>query len=362
MMILNFALVSLISVSGFSPAFQPPAYGIGAENAGGSVRAFSMGFVSAGIPDSNMVSGTNPAASGWARATGLTWGTKMMDTSDITWSGAASFPDISVIIPLPAGLQISGLISSRSRMNTQDTVIVSNGSGSISWTGGSGESYAGITSRVSEELAFSLGGKCFFGSALGEGIASINSSGPTMPVPTEYRDDVALLPSWGLVFGAFVNTRIVSAGFSIATDRSGDLTLNRDYIGDAIADSTARYSVPGELTAGISAHVHPRVLIGVDFFARKALHLLDHTTEEGSYLASGFEVTPGLGFRVRGGFRTMDGLWRDGASTYSAGIGYNIAGGQASVDAGISYESWGTDESETVFFASIRASENWLGQ
>jgi hypothetical protein len=362
MMILNFVLVSLLSVSGFSPAFQPPSSGIGAENPGASVRAFSMGSVSAGVPDSNMVSASNPAASAWAKTTGLAWGTKVRDTRDLNLSGAADFPLLSVIMPLPLGLQFSGLLSSRSRINAQDPVVFSNGSGTIDWTGSSGESYAGVTARVSQNLAFSLGGKCFFGSALGNATTSINGSGSSMPITTDYRDDLAFSPSWGPVFGAFMNTGVLSAGFSITTDRSGDLSINRDYSGSATADTTLRYSVPGELSAGISTHIHPRILVGVDFFARKALNLLDHTTEEGSYLASGIEISPGFGFRVRGGFRTMDGLWRDGASTYSGGLGYNIAGGKASVDAGISYETWNGDESETVFFASIRASENWLGQ
>ncbi len=159
-----------------------------------------------------------------------------------------------------------------------------------------------------------------------------------------------------------MNTRHFSAGFSIVTDRSGDLEVQRSYMGDSSADTTFNYSVPGELSAGISAHVHPRVLAGVDFFARKNLNLLGHVTEEGSYIASGLEFMPGLGFRIRGGFRAMDGLWRDGASRYSGGIGYLVSGGKASLDIGVSYETWGADESETVVFASIRASENWLGR
>lgn len=58
----------------------------------------------------------------------------------------------------------------------------------------------------------------------------------------------------------------------------------------------------------------------------------------------------------------MNGLWRDGANRYSAGLGYHISGGNASLDAGVSWESWNEDQSETVYFMGIRASENWLGR
>ncbi|MCK5132841.1 MAG: hypothetical protein KAR40_11890 [Candidatus Sabulitectum sp.] len=362
MIILNFLLASLVSVSGFSPEFLPPSCGIGAEAASGGVRAFSMGGVSAGVPDSNMVSGANPSASAWAVNTGLSWGTKVRETEDLTWSGASAFPDISVIMPLPLGLQFSALLSNRSRINKEDAIVYDNGSGTIKWTGGSGESYIGFTARVSDHLAFSLGGKCFFGSAMGDAVTSPYNPDHSVPISSIYRDDLSFSPSWGPIFGAFMNTEYLSAGFSIVTDRSGDLEIQRDYMGNFTADTTFNYSVPGELFAGVSAHVHPRVLLGLDFFARKALNLLGNTTEEGSYIASGLEFAPGLGFRLRGGFRTMDGLWRDGASRYSGGIGYLIAGDKASLDVGVSYETWGADESETVVFASIRTSENWLGQ
>ncbi len=362
MIILNVLLASLVSVSGFSPEFQPPSCGIGAETAGGGVRAFSMGGVSAGVPDSNMVSGANPAASAWAGNTGLSWGTKVRETEDTAWSGASAFPDVSVIMPLPLDLQFSAFLSNRSRINREDSVVFNNGSGTIKWTGGSGESYLGITARVSDHLAFSMGGKCFFGSAMGDAVTFPNNPGTQVPISSSYRDDLSFSPSWGPVFGAFINAERFSAGFSIVTDRSGDLMVQRDYMGNSSADTTSHYSVPGELSAGVSAQIHPRALIGVDFFARKALNLLGHTTEEGSFIASGLEFDPGLGLRVRGGFRAMNGLWRDGASRYSGGIGYLIAGGKASLDVGASYETWGADESETVVFASIRISENWLGR
>ncbi|MCK5841010.1 MAG: hypothetical protein KAH31_02495 [Candidatus Sabulitectum sp.] len=362
MIVLNLLLVSLISVSGFLPEFQPPSCGIGAETVSGGVRAFSMGGVAAGIPDSNMVSGANPAASAWAVNTGFSWGTKVRDTEDVTWSGAAVFPEVSIMIPMPLDLQFAALLSNRSRINREDSIFVSGSSGNIRWTGGTGESYIGITSRVSEHLAFSLGGKCFFGSAMGDAVTAPDSPGNIVPISSVYRDDISFSPSWGPAFGAFLNAEYLSAGFSIVTDRSGELEVHRDYMGNSTADTTSSYSVPGELSAGVSARVYPGLVIGFDYFARKDLNLLSSTTEEGNYMASGFEFATNPGLCIRGGYRVMDGLWRDGASRYSGGLGYVIGGGKASFDIGVSHETWGADESETVVYASIRASENWLGR
>ncbi len=352
----------LVSVSGFFPEFQPPSSGIGAETAGGGVRAFSMGGVSAGMPDSNMVSGANPSASAWAVNTALSWGTKVRNTQDISWSGASAFPDISMIVPLPYHIQFSALLSGRSRINKKDPIVFETGSGKVNWSGSSAESYMGLTARVSEHLAFSVGGKCFFGSALGDAVTKPNNPGIAIPLSTCYRDDLAFSPSWGAAFGAFVNTDRLSAGLSIVTDRSGSLGVQRDYMGGSSSDTTFQYSVPGELFAGVSMRIIPRIAVGLDFYSRKAMHLLGKTTEEGSFAASGIEINAGNGFRIRGGFRAMNGLWRDGATMYTGGLGYTIPGGRASFDVGASYEVWGADLSETVVFASIRASENWLGQ
>ncbi|RKZ03998.1 hypothetical protein DRQ21_04165 [Candidatus Fermentibacteria bacterium] len=362
MIILSLLFASVVSVSGFSPGFQPPSCGIGAETAGGGVRAFSMGGVSAGMPDSAMVSGANPSVSAWAVSTAFSWGTKVRDTRDISWSGASAFPDISMIVPMPYNLQFSALLSNRSRINREDSLVFENGSGTIKWTGGSAESYMGLTARVSEHLAFSLGGKCFFGSALGDAVTTPDNPGHQVPVATVYRDDLAFSPAWGAVFGAFMNTDYLAAGLSVVTDRSGSLNIQRDYAGTSSADTTSNYSVPGELYAGLSVRIIPRLAIGLDFYSRKALHLLGKTTEAGSTAASGFEVDAGSGFCIRGGFRAMNGLWRDGAMMYTGGAGYTVSGGKASFDIGASYETWGADQSETVVFASVMASENWLGR
>jgi hypothetical protein len=362
MIIISLLFASVVSVSGFFPGFQPPSCGIGAETAGGGVRAFSMGGVSAGMPDSTMVSSANPSTSAWAVNTALSWGTKVRDTRDLSWSGASAFPDISMIVPLPYHIQFSALLSNRSRINRKDTIVFETGSGTVDWSGGSAESYMGLTTRVSEHLAFSLGGKCFFGSALGDAVTKLNNPGQQAALSSSYRDDLAFSPAWGAVFGAFMNTDYLSAGVSIVTDRSGDLNVQRDYAGNSSADTTSNYSVPGELYAGLSMRIIPRLAIGLDFYSRKALNLLGKTTEAGSFAASGFEVDAGSGFCVRGGFRAMSGLWRDGATMYTGGFGYTVSGGKASFDIGASYETWGTDQSETVVFASVMASENWLGR
>ena len=361
-MVFSIVALSLFAVSGFNPPFIPPAAGIGAETAGGGVRAFSMGGVSAGVPDSGLVPILNPSAAAWSTNTGLAWGTRVRGTDDKSWSGAASFPDVSVLMPLPLGIQLSAVLSGRSRLNSSETLDSGNTTGTIDWTGSTAESYLGATFRTSRTLAFSLGGRCFFGSALGDAVTTTAAPGPYSPISSEYRDDLAFDSSWGLSFGTFFRNGPVSAGFSITTDRSGTLSIQRDYMGSASADTTHRYSVPGELSAGVSFRVHPRVLIAMDYFARKKLTLLDSSTGEGSYTAAGFEIRPGLGFSLRGGYRTMNGLWRDGASRYTGGFGYDIAGGVAAVDIGAGWETWGDDQSESILFMGIRASENWLGR
>lgn len=360
-MAFNLLFWGLVAVSGFNPSFLPPST-MGAETAAGGVRAFSMGGATAGVPDSSSVSILNPSASAWSTKTGLTWAARMQDSPDESWSGASSFPEVGVLVPLPLGVQFSAILSGRSRLQVTDQFQEDQYTGSIHWTGSTAESYIGATLRSGRSLAFFMGGRCFFGSALGDAVATVVNPGPFAPVTTVYRDDVAFEPSWGLSAGGFLNSGPVSAGFSITTDRSGTMSIYRDYTGPGEADTTYTYTVPGELACGISARIHPRVLIALDYFARKELTLLGDRTGEGSYTSAGFEVLPGLGFRVRGGYRVMNGLWRDGAQRYSGGIGYDIAGGKASFDVGAGWETWGDDMSETVLYMGLRASESWLGR
>ena len=362
MVIMNLVLASLVAVTGFSPSFQPPSTGIGTETFSGGVRSFSMGGVAAGLPDSNMVSMVNPAASAWARKTGLSFSMKARDTEDLAWSEAAAFPEVAMIIPMPLNLQLAGVLNNRSRINVSDAISTDSTSGTIDWTGGTGESYLGLTLQASRNFSVSLGGKCFFGSARGNAVTAPNNPGTTIPIALYFRDEVSFSPSWGPELSAMLNTKYFSAGFSIVTDRSGTLDINRDYMNKVEADTTYQYTVPGELTTGISARVHDNVVIGLDYYARKAVSLLDFNTAEGGYLAAGVEVSPFDNFCVRGGYRKIDGLWRDGAIRYSGGFGYEVANGKASFDIGVSYETWGIDESETVLYMSILAAENWLGR
>lgn len=249
--------LTLVSISGFDPPLQMPSQGIGSETVSEGVRSFSMGGVSAGIPDSGMVSIANPSASAWAGTTGFSFGARVRDTEDPSWSEASDFPDVSVMMSLPLGVQLSGVLSGRSRLNSTDSVFFENGSGTIHWSGSTAESYLGATLKASNNFAFSLGGRCFFGSALGDAVTNRESPGPYVPVTLQYRDDIAFISSWGLDFGAFYRTGTVSAGFSITTDRSGDLSVQRDYAGPQSADTTMRYSIPGELSLGISARFIP---------------------------------------------------------------------------------------------------------
>ena len=356
-------LCLLVAISwGFTPSFLPPAGGTGSEIPGESVRAFSMGGASAGVPDSGMVVFSNPAASAWARRTGLSWGTRFMETGDENWSGAASFPDVSVIMPLPLGVQLSAALSGRSRLSSTDTINEGNVSGLIDWRGATAESYTGLTLRASRHLAFSAGGRCFFGYAMGDAVTTRGGGGSSVPIETEFRDDVTFGPAWGMTVAAFLDNGPFAAGFAITTDRSGTVSVNRDYMGNASADTSLGYTVPGDIALGLSARVHRRVRIACDYHARKAQSVLGSRTENGSIMAAGVEYDPGGAFLLRGGYRHLDGLWRDGASRFSGGFGYSIAGGMASIDIGAGWETWGNDQSETVFSLSIRASENWLGQ
>ncbi len=175
--------LTLVSISGFDPPLQMPSQGIGSETVSEGVRSFSMGGVSAGIPDSGMVSIANPSASAWAGTTGFSFGARVRDTEDPSWSEASDFPDVSVMMSLPLGVQLSGVLSGRSRLNSTDSVFFENGSGTIHWSGSTAESYLGATLKASNNFAFSLGGRCFFGSALGDAVTNRESPGPMCLLP-----------------------------------------------------------------------------------------------------------------------------------------------------------------------------------
>ncbi len=194
--------LTLVSISGFDPPLQMPSQGIGSETVSEGVRSFSMGGVSAGIPDSGMVSIANPSASAWAGTTGFSFGARVRDTEDPSWSEASDFPDVSVMMSLPLGVQLSGVLSGRSRLNSTDSVFFENGSGTIHWSGSTAESYLGATLKASNNFAFSLGGRCFFGSALGDAVTNRESPGPYVPVTLPVTETTSLsYSSWGLISG-----------------------------------------------------------------------------------------------------------------------------------------------------------------
>ncbi len=70
--------------------------------------------------------------------------------------------------------------------------------------------------------------------------------------------------------------------------------------------------------------------------------------------------TPPPGPFPEGGDFPISGLWRDGATRYTAGAGYSFGGGRASLDLSAGWETWGDDLSETTVYATLWASENWL--
>ena len=62
----------------------------------------------------------------------------------------------------------------------------------------------------------------------------------------------------------------------------------------------------------------------------------------------------------------MDGLWRDGASTFTAGGGYSFSEGRAGIDIAAGYPYWRDVQDifreETVLSISLWATEKWLGE
>jgi hypothetical protein len=351
----------LVLSAGFSPSFLPPAGGIGVEARFPGARAYAMGGAAAGIPDSCTVSMSNPAASGWAPVTGLTWGVAGISGDDRNWTGKLGFPHVSLVFPIPWGITLSGSVSSRSRLSADTAFTFEGGQGTGHWSGGLTEGWAGVTVRAGNSLAFSLGSRSTFGNIMGEFITNPDSlPGPEVPLSTQYRDDVVFTPSAGLLFGAFLNTGPFNAGLSITTDRRGDLEIHRDCVGATSADTTLRYSIPGDLAAGVSVRPVQRLLLAADLYQRKKLSLLDAESREGSIYSGGAEYTAAPGLSLRAGVSRTSGLWRDGAIRYTAGAGYSFGGGRATLDVSAGWETWGDDLSETTVYATLWASENWL--
>lgn len=352
---------ALILAAGFDPPYLPPVGGVGVEARTLGARAFAMGGATAGVPDSNTVSVYNPAASGWASATGLTWGLSGVSGDDANWTGKLGFPHVSLVFPIPWGITLSGCLSSRSRLSSGGDFTYDGGTGTASWEGGLTEGWFGLSARAGSTLSFALGSRSTFGRVSGEFVLFPDSlGGPFIPLSSVYRDDAVFKPSSGLLFGAFWKAGAFNVGMSITTDRNASLDIQRDGIGNLSEDTTLQYTIPGDFTAGVSIRPHRRLLVAADFYSRKRLNLLEASVEPGSIYSGGIEYSASGNIRLRGGVSLTDGLWRDGATRYTTGFGYSFGSGSASVDVGAAYETWGDGLAETTVYATLWASENWL--
>jgi len=352
----------------FSVDYLPPPDGIGSEILPLNSRSYGMGGVCTGVPGSTGFSMLNPAASAWILAGGISLGGRYSEGDVKAWDNQLGFPAVSAFVPIPGGIVISGAIDGRSRIDTELQMDVSDDyAGKFSWTGGLVETYTGLSVRTSDWLAFSVGGRCSFGNILSD----VTLTQTALITPTSdssvYRDDAHFQMAWGGVFGILVNTDRFGLGFSISTDRKGTLEVNRDFLASSEADSsTSMYSLPGEVSAGISFRPIERLLIGVDIYSRKIMNILDIQTDPGTVYSAGAEVYAGNGISFRSGFSYMDGLWRDKASTFTAGAGYSFSEGRAGVDIAAGYQYWrdiqDSFQEETVLSISIWATEKWLGE
>ncbi len=355
----------LLVLSGSFPDFIPPPTGTGDEILPLTPRAFGMGGVCAGVPDSTSFSMLNPAASAWSLNSGVCFGGRYSEGDVPAWDNSLGFPLISAIVPLPGRIVVTAAIDGKSRLNTAEEIILDDFTGDLSWAGGRVESYAGLSGRAADWLAFSFGGRCTFGSIVSD--VTLIPDAPDYPTKEiEYRDDVSFRQAWGGVFGLFVNADRFGLGFSISTDRKGILDIHRDYVYYDPDSSSQMYTIPGELSAGISFRPLDRLLIGLDIFSRKSLDVLDSHTDSGTIISAGSEVYIGSGLIARTGYSHMNGLWRDGADRFTVGAGLVFGNGSAGIDLSTGYQFWRNiqDEfqKETVIFISLWATEKWLGE
>jgi hypothetical protein len=327
-----------------------------------SGRSFGMGGVCVGLADSASLSAGNPAASAWTGKTGIYFGGAFTRSDDPAWQGTASFPYVSILMPMPGRVVLSGYLAGRSQVSSADTLYLDGFKGVYEWRGGLGEAYAGASVRASEWLAFSLGGRCTFGKVVSDAVLTRELTGPYVPTDWTYRDDARFLPAWGVMVGAFLNTPRFDLGFSVTTDRTGDLELTRDFL-SASSDSTEEsYTIPGEVSLGVSFRPVDRVVVAGDLFLRKRLSLLGASVDNGSVISTGAEVDVGRGFSARAGLSLGEGLWRDGSLRYTAGGSYSFGDGRARIDLGIGHEVWEDDRTETTLFVCLWAAERWLGR
>ncbi len=366
---MTFFTCFVLALSGiYSVDYLPPPDGIGSEILPLNSRSLGMGGVYSGVPDSTGFSMLNPAASGWRLHGGICFGVRYSESDVKAWDNQLGFPTIAAFVPLPGGIVLTGAIDDRSRVDTLLQEAVSdNYTGEFSWSGGLVETYAGLSVRTSDWLVFSIGGRGSFGNILSDITLIYSDSVPPTPINSVYRDEARFRMAWGGVFGIQVITDHFGLGFAISTDRKGTLDINRDFQTTAEADTQSTlYSLPGEISAGISFRPIDRLLVGVDIYSRKVMNILSSRTDPGSVYSVGAEVDAGNGISARSGFSYMDGLWRDGAKTFTAGAGYGFGGYRAGIDFAAGYQYWRDIQDqfreETVLFVSLWITEKWLGR
>lgn len=369
---MTFLSIALISLTGFYSAdYLPPPGGVGSEVLAINTRSLGMGGVSVGLPNASDFTMLNPAASAWTLEGGVAFTGRYAESDDDAWDNRLGFPMISAFIPLPARVVITGAIEGRSRIDTAMEGVPSGQDflGNYTWSGGLVETYLGGSVRASDWLAFSIGGRGTFGNIMSDVELISTDSTPPIPVNSVYRDDAQFRMAWGATAGIMVNTERFGLGLAISTDRKGTLEIDRDFEITDEADSVASssfYTIPGEVTAGISFRPLDRLLVGADFFSRKALNILGSRTDRGSIYSVGAEIDAGGGIQPRCGYSYMDGLWRDGAQTLSAGMGYTFGENRAGLDMAVGYTFWDDPDEgsgkETLFSVSLWASEKWLGE
>ncbi|GEM_PF-495714 len=367
MSLFSIALLSLAAY--YSVDYFPPPGGGGSEIFPMDAGAMGMGGVSVGLRRDIGFSIFNPAASAWTDEGGVAFTGSYTDGDCDAWSGKLGFPSISLVVPLPGGLTVTGAVQGRSRVEAEamDVQVEGPYTGDFVWTGGLSETYLGFSFRAARWLAFSLGGRSTFGNITTE--VDLEYHGSDFPVPYNsiYRDDAGFGMAWGLTLGVMASGEKFGAGFSISTDRRGVVDIDRDFKLTDKTDTTWSdfYTLPGEAGLGISFRPVPEVLLGADVISRKSLSLLGGKTDAGSKYSVGVEANAVGNLVVRGGYGRMKGLWRDGAETLSTGLGYGFGGGMAFLDMAIARTTWDDPLKgglkETVFSVSLRAGEGWLG-
>ncbi len=363
-----FTCFILILSGTYTIDYLPPPEGIGSEILPLNARAFGMGGICAGVPDETGFSILNPAASAFAVDGGLYFSGRYSYGDLKAWDNRLGFPVVSALVPLPGGIVLSGSVNGRSRIESElESAAGAEHSGEFSWSGGLVETYAGVSLRICDWMAFSVGGRYSFGNILSDVTLISLDTIPPFPINSQYRDDARFRMASGGVFGLMVDTERFGLGFSISTDRMGDLEVNRDFLSTGETDSSSyRYSIPGEISFGISVRPIDRLLIGADIYKRKVMNILESRTDPGSIYSFGAELIAGGGISARSGFSYMDGLWRDGAKTFTAGAGYSFSEGRAGVDIAAGYQYWRDVQSrfqeETVLSFSVWITEKWLSE